>query len=45
MAAPSSRSRAPASKGYVVEDGVETWRLADFQDVKRTKITRRIGAG
>ena len=32
-------------KGYFVEDGVETWRLADFENVKRTKITRKIGAG
>ena len=32
-------------KGYAVEDGVEKWRVADFQDVRRTKITRSIGAG
>jgi hypothetical protein len=32
-------------KGYVVEDGVETWRLVDFTDVKRTKITRKISSG
>ena len=30
--------------GYAVEDGVETWRVADFETVKRTKITRKIGA-
>lgn len=30
-------------KGYVVEDGVETWRLADFTAVRRTKITHRVG--
>jgi hypothetical protein len=29
---------------YVVEDGVETWRIADFENVKRTKITRRISS-
>jgi hypothetical protein len=32
-------------KGYTVVDGVETWRLDDFTDVKRTKITHTIGAG
>ena len=32
-------------KGYAVADGVETWRLDDFQNVKRTKITHTIGAG
>jgi hypothetical protein len=32
-------------KGYAVEDGVETWRIDDFTNVKRTKITHRIGAG
>jgi hypothetical protein len=31
-------------KGYAVEDGVETWRVGDFETVNRTKITRRIGA-
>jgi hypothetical protein len=31
-------------KGYAVADGVETWRIADFTNVKRTKITHRIGA-
>jgi hypothetical protein len=29
-------------KGYVVEDGVETWRVADFENVKRTKITHKV---
>jgi len=29
-------------KGYAIEDGVETWRVADFEDVKRTKIIHRI---
>jgi hypothetical protein len=29
-------------KGYAVEDGVETWRLADFEAVKRTKTTRKV---
>jgi hypothetical protein len=32
-------------KGYAVEDGVETWRLADFEQVRRTKITHTISAG
>ena len=31
--------------GYTVADGVESWRLVDFTNVKRTKITRSIGAG
>jgi hypothetical protein len=31
-------------KGYAVEDGVETWHVADFTGVKRTRITRTIGA-
>ena len=31
-------------KHYAVEDGVETWQVADFESVKRTKITRTIGA-
>jgi hypothetical protein len=29
-------------KGYAVEDGVETWRLAGFENVHRTKITHKI---
>jgi len=29
-------------KDYAVEDGVETWRLADFTNVHRTKITHRV---
>jgi hypothetical protein len=32
-------------KGYAVEDGVETWRLDDFEQVRRTKITHTISAG
>jgi hypothetical protein len=28
--------------GYVVQDGVETWRVADFENVKRTKTTRKV---
>ena len=32
-------------KGYAVQDGVETWRVADFEKVARKKITRKIGAG
>jgi hypothetical protein len=31
-------------KHYAVEDGAETWQVADFENVKRTKITRTIGA-
>jgi hypothetical protein len=31
-------------KHYAVEDGVETWQLADFENVKRTKITHTIGS-
>jgi hypothetical protein len=29
-------------KGYAVNDGVETWHVADFENVKRTKITHKI---
>jgi hypothetical protein len=29
-------------KGYAAEDGVETWRLDDFEAVKRTKITHKV---
>ena len=32
-------------KGYAVQDGVETWRVADFEKVARKKITRRISSG
>jgi hypothetical protein len=33
-------------KGYSVDgDGVETWRIADFENVKRTKITHTIRGG
>jgi hypothetical protein len=31
--------------GYSLADGVETWRITDFTNVKRTKITHTIGAG
>jgi len=31
-------------KHYAVEDRVETWQVADFESVKRTKTTRTIGA-
>jgi hypothetical protein len=32
-------------KGYTVDaNGVETWRVADFEKVARTKITHRVGA-
>ena len=34
--------QAARIKGYAVEDGVETWRLADFENVHRTKITHKI---
>lgn len=29
-------------KNYAVENGVETWRLGDFENVRRTKITHKI---
>ncbi len=29
-------------KGYAIENGVETWRVADFENVKRTKISHKI---
>lgn len=29
-------------KGYALQDGAETWRLDDFVDVKRTKVTRKV---
>ena len=29
-------------QGYAVEDGIETWRVADFEAVKRTKITHKV---
>ena len=29
---------------YAVEDGVERWQVADFDNVKRTKVTHTIGA-
>ena len=28
--------------GYAVEDGAESWRLVDFENVKRTKTTRKV---
>ena len=30
-------------KNYSLDDGVETWRIDDFTDVHRTKITHTIG--
>jgi hypothetical protein len=33
------------TRGADQPDGVETWHLADFTDVKRTKITRKISSG
>jgi hypothetical protein len=32
-------------KDYAVVDGVETWRVAGFENVKRTKITHTISSG
>jgi hypothetical protein len=32
-------------KRYAIDDGVETWQVADFTNVKRTKTTHTIGAG
>jgi hypothetical protein len=29
-------------KGYTVADGVETWRVSDFTDVHRTKVTHKV---
>ena len=29
-------------KDYAVEDGLETWRVGDFEQVQRTKITHKI---
>ena len=29
-------------KDYAIEDGVETWRVADFENLRRTKITHKI---
>ena len=29
-------------KGYAMKDGVETWRLAGFENVHRTKITHKV---
>ena len=29
-------------KGYTVADGVETWRIGDFEKVKRTKISHKV---
>ena len=37
--------QAARIKGYAVEGGAETWQLADFENVKRTKTSRRIGVG
>jgi hypothetical protein len=34
-----------ASIRYSVADGVETWKVVDFERVKRTKITRTIQSG
>jgi hypothetical protein len=32
-------------KDYTIDGGVETWRIADFQEAHRTKVTHRIGSG
>src|SRR4051812_29732738 len=34
--------KAARVKDYAVADGAETWRLADFTDVHRTKTTHRV---
>jgi hypothetical protein len=34
--------KAARIKDYAVEDGVETWRVGDFEQVRRTKITHKI---
>jgi hypothetical protein len=37
--------KAARIKDYAVEDGVETWHLGDFEQVRRTQITHTISAG
>ena len=37
--------KAARVKDYSVDGGVETWRLAEFTNVHRTKITHRISSG
>jgi len=32
-------------KDYAIDGGVESWRIADFQEAHRTKVTHRIGSG
>jgi hypothetical protein len=32
-------------KDYTIDGGVETWRIADFQEAHRTKVSHRIGSG
>ena len=34
--------KAARIKDYAVEDGAETWRVGDFESLRRTKITHRI---
>jgi hypothetical protein len=37
--------QAARIKHYAVDSGAETWQLADFENVKRTKTSRKIGVG
>jgi hypothetical protein len=37
--------KAARVKDYAVADGVETWHLGDFEQVRRTQITHTISAG
>ena len=32
-------------KHYAADGGAETWQLADFENVKRTKTSRKVGVG
>jgi hypothetical protein len=37
--------QAARIKHYTAEGGNETWQLADFENVKRTKTSHRVGVG
>jgi hypothetical protein len=37
--------QAARIRHYVADGGNETWQLADFENVKRTKTTHRVGVG
>ena len=42
MAGPLLEIKDARIKSYAIEDGVETWRVGGFEQVKRTKITHKI---